>query len=425
MSAQSELDSEIEILRSMFDNEITIHRKSDSMVVDYVTTCPNTNKIKLIFAFKMNKIAQTIIISLKNTSRSKHNLTAQSIETITSKLNTKFQQEIDDMPMFQCIQYFNDELKHNSLLFKSKSDHHQLNKPVPNVCEEKQSTAEYIAFIRFNHLFHGKQHKKETQMLSELKNTNCLFGYYFYGKPGIICIGATAKIIKTFAKTCNQIGKKSIIAFVHDYQQKHDIKSVRTVSNISNQKLDRDELQELLTKLGLHKISNILSDILTGTGTDFGSENHGNEVQTTKKLYDERSKYIFEVEIKTSNGPYATTNGSLYMSIIGQDDVQLVDRYKFEMETAQTHKIKQRKKSQNMKFKFEFDDIVLLNKIGVLRKIYFENDSKDSWQCEWIKVSVYQELNKNKPKLKQQYEARLKKWVNKNCPRYAYLSIIK
>ena len=79
--------------------------------------------------------------------------------------------------------------------------------------------------------------------------------------------------------------------------------------------------------------------------------------------------------------------------------------------------------------------VALLNNIGNLSKLYLENDSKDSWQCEWIKISVYQmtikgkqskkKAKKNKPILKYQYEVKMRKWVNKNTPRYAYLNRVK
>ena len=76
-----------------------------------------------------------------------------------------------------------------------------------------------------------------------------------------------------------------------------------------------------------------------------------------------------------------------------------------------------------------------MNKVGNLSKLYLENDSKDSWQCEWIKISVYQicindkQRNKKKgkkvkPTLKYEYQVKMRKWVNKNTPRYAYLNPI-
>ena len=88
---------------------------------------------------------------------------------------------------------------------------------------DQVSDTEYIAFIRFNHLLHGKQHKKENQMLSELKDLKNsslkFFGLFFYGKPGVICICSASDVIQTFAKKCNEIGKKAVISKISDIIQ--------------------------------------------------------------------------------------------------------------------------------------------------------------------------------------------------------------
>lgn len=455
-----ELESEIETLQAMYDTEeININKKDSMMVIDYITKI-NQNTIKIIFAFNINDIVSSIIITVKNIEMNKHNLNESSINLIVSHLKKKFQEEIENMPIYQCIDYFNNELKQNQTLFnrsksskKPKSKHKQKKKRAKDEEKEEKKEnktdsnsteeTEYIAFIRFNHLLNGKQHKKENQMMSELKSLkNCsesFFGYYFYGTPGIICICSTSDIIKQFARKCNEIGKKSLISYIIQCTKSLKIQSntIQSIDHDHNEKLKRNEVKNLVINLEIENEDEILSVILTGQGTDFESLNNCNNNNNKKELYYKDCKYDFEIEIKTSNGPYATTNGNLYMTIFGENDhLKLVDRHKFEVKPDEN--MKKKRKTGNITFKFEFEDIGLLNNIGNLSKLYLENDSKDSWQCEWIKISVYQmssvkgkgkqskkKAKKNKPILKYQYEVKMRKWVNKNTPRYAYLNPIK
>ena len=426
-----DLQSEIETLQAMYDeDEIGINQKEDLMVIDFVTKI-NKNKIKIIFAFKVNDIKSTIIISLKNIQRNKNNLNQESIDLIIKLLKDKFEQEIENMPIYQTIDYFNNELKENQSLFTKKTQKKNNKKSVIDNEEEKSldnnNEDEFVAFIRFNHLLNRKQHKKENQMLSELKNlkncSNSFFGYYFYGKPGIICICSTSDIIKQFAKKCNQIGKKSLISFIINIEQNKTNIVKNTIKTIhdQNEKLNQMELHNLLTIL--KQKDNVLSEILTGNETDFQQKSvlKNND----DGVYFVDCKYDFQVEIKTSIGPYATTNGNLYMTIIGKNENKLVDKYKF--------KVTKNNNKDNISFNFEFEDISLLEKVGILNKLYLENDSKDSWQCEWIKINVYQiskqsgkrskKNKKIKPILKYQYEVKMRKWINKNCSRYAYLTL--
>ena len=393
--SNAELESEIETLEAMYDKEeLTINTKDNLMVIDYLTKI-NHNKIKIIFAFNINDIASSIIITVKNTERNKNNLTQTSFDLITTHLKKKFEDEIENMPIYQCIDYFNNELKQNQSLFdeskastksdkKSKSQQNDNNnkqnnkhknkkkskkhkpivieeeKKIDSTKNESETDIEFVAFIRFNHLLNGKQHKKENQMLSELKSlkncSNSFFAYYFYGTPGIICICSTSNIIKQFARRCNEIGKKSLISYIHTPQNsnppKIDKNTIKTIDHDHNEKLRRNEVKELINNLEINGCSKqknedkLLSEILCGTGTDFESINNMNDTNK-KEIYHKDYKYDFQIEIKTSNGPYATTNGNLYMTIFGEDDnIKLVDRHRFEVKADDQLRKKKKRKYQ-------------------------------------------------------------------------------
>merc|ERR1719474_2592649 len=102
--------------------------------------------------------------------------------------------------------------------------------------EEVEEEVEWISFLRFNHLFRGKQHHKEDEMLSALKSLrkcSChFFARYFYGKPGVICICSTADIVTAFARQCHGIGKRAVISETIKYRDRHqaiklDVETIR------------------------------------------------------------------------------------------------------------------------------------------------------------------------------------------------------
>ena len=82
------------------------------------------------------------------------------------------------------------------------------------------SIALSIKFLSFNHLLHGKAHKKEAQLVSTASKMG-LVGFITYGTPGIIGIltssnnsagvSTTYEDLIDFSKECGQIGKKCAI----------------------------------------------------------------------------------------------------------------------------------------------------------------------------------------------------------------------
>lgn len=81
-----------------------------------------------------------------------------------------------------------------------------------------------VRFLSYNHLLHGKSHKKESQLVSTASKMG-LVGFVTYGTPGIIgilisnsntnknCAGVTTTLedVVDFSKKCGQIGKKCTI----------------------------------------------------------------------------------------------------------------------------------------------------------------------------------------------------------------------
>ena len=93
------------------------------------------------------------------------------------------------------------------------------------ISEQQDEIELSIVFLSYNHLLHGKSHKKEAQVVSAASKMG-LIGFVTYGTPGLIGIIVTKNdsstntaigIISTqqdvveFSKECSQIGKKCTI----------------------------------------------------------------------------------------------------------------------------------------------------------------------------------------------------------------------
>ena len=103
---------------------------------------------------------------------------------------------------------------------------------INSIIEQQQQQSLCIRFLTFNHLLHGKAHKKESQIVSLAAKLG-LTGLIVYGTPGVIGllslredakggmqqqyqyngggISTTAEDIIDFAKECNRIGKRATL----------------------------------------------------------------------------------------------------------------------------------------------------------------------------------------------------------------------
>ncbi len=78
--------------------------------------------------------------------------------------------------------------------------------------QQQQQSPSIIQFLQFNHLLYGKQHKKESQIVS-LASKLGLLGFIVYGTPGIIGLVVSndeEDVVLEFAKDCtSRIGKRA------------------------------------------------------------------------------------------------------------------------------------------------------------------------------------------------------------------------
>jgi len=162
-----------------------------------------------------------------------------------------------------------------------------------------------------------------------------------------------------------------------------------------------NQLLYLLGRLQFKDKVKALNVILTENAAKNTKKKHSS---SSKGIYVEGSKYEFNVEITIRSGynSYNAKNGTLYMSIFGQNENKLVSNYRFNI-----------KKWRNPTLKFEFSSIDFLKKIGNLTKVYFKNDCKELWQVDRVNINVYQTNVKHKKNrgpsiLAKQYEKKLK-----------------
>eukprot|EP01084_Bolivina_argentea_P284122 486834_1 len=349
---------------------------------------------------------------------------------IISMLKDKFNESIDHLPIYSSVQYFDREFAlKNSKPSPLKSTKEK--RVITQMKEQKQKEIkkkiksskpkhdkEYIVFLRFNRLLEGAQQKKENILLEELhKLTNSstnFFAYIFFGTPGIICIRSTSKVIKKFTKKCTDIGKKAIISYFMD---KYIIK--RYISNtIQTSKNMNNYNRPLIDFLDHFKFDNKLKtlDVILSGNENKKNHKHKKKQTHSKDMYITDSKYEFNIEIGITHrwDQMAPNKGSLHITIFGESDSKLINKYKFSF-----------KKWRNAVLKFEFSSIDFLKKIGNLNKFYLENFSKQPWECNWIKINIYQisKKNKNQPILKKEYEAKeLKAWIRSNSSLFVNLS---
>ena len=175
-----------------------------------------------------------------------------------------------------------------------------------------------------------------------------------------------------------------------------------------------DQLAALLTDLQLNDAKNTLRTILTGNAVDF--EQMNKKCSNLQQVYWKEYQYEFQFDIKP-NPSDSAFNGNIKMTVIGHDNTELVTK----------HQLDSTKGRKNIKFSLTFDDIEQLNKVGILTKVYLESNTKDPWQCDWIKISVQQSAKrvkkkKNKPKVQAVYEAKMTKWINNKTPRFLMLT---
>ena len=107
-----------------------------------------------------------------------------------------------------------------------------------------------LLFLSYNHLLHGKSHKKEAQIVSTASKLG-LVGFVTYGTPGIIGIvtanannkhsstgiSTTEQDVVDFSKECSQIGKKCTLLDVRlELNQDGFMNETRQVNNVSTKK---------------------------------------------------------------------------------------------------------------------------------------------------------------------------------------------
>lgn len=104
MKINEELQDEIDTLQAMYDeNELMLETKNDLMSINYFSSSIlNDNTMNLSFVFNPNDMVSTINISLKNVSKSKEDLSVDSIQLIQSMICAKFEAEKESMPIYQC-----------------------------------------------------------------------------------------------------------------------------------------------------------------------------------------------------------------------------------------------------------------------------------------------------------------------------------
>eukprot|EP01083_Nonionella_stella_P149258 473793_1 len=111
LSATAQLKDEIETLRSVYGNdEISIvEADKQSIRITYTLKLADTSEINIIFIINtQNNNMQLSIMNLPNTMKE---VPKKIRNTIKKMIDEQYkQQQTDDMPIFQCITYCNDEL---------------------------------------------------------------------------------------------------------------------------------------------------------------------------------------------------------------------------------------------------------------------------------------------------------------------------
>ena len=98
---------EIETLKAMYDDELSIDDKSDSAVnITYFIQLFRYFGINIKFC--ITKDTQTI--SVVNGANSKKLIPSQTLSQIEEILKDKYDSEREYMPIYQCISFCNDEL---------------------------------------------------------------------------------------------------------------------------------------------------------------------------------------------------------------------------------------------------------------------------------------------------------------------------
>eukprot|EP01084_Bolivina_argentea_P049727 91451_1 len=99
------LTEEIDVLKSLYDEKnIHVTANNTLMLINVLTN----NKMKLTFTFDVTNVGSTINISL--TKLNNHEFDGKDI---VSSLMNKFKMEMDNMPIYQCIEYFNNDFNCN------------------------------------------------------------------------------------------------------------------------------------------------------------------------------------------------------------------------------------------------------------------------------------------------------------------------
>ena len=105
-----------------------------------------------------------------------------------------------------------------------------------------------------NHMFHGKQHKKEAAVVG-LANQYGLAGALFYGKPGIVIVEGPGSDVDEFAREANRAGKsikvKKTQKLADGKKSCHYEKFVGVAADKKGESLDTKTLLEHVEKLGL------------------------------------------------------------------------------------------------------------------------------------------------------------------------------
>jgi hypothetical protein len=117
-------------------------------------------------------------------------------------------------------------------------------------------------FFWVDHLLHGKQHKKERDVLAELQSTG-LPGKLWYGRPGVVALEGPQSEVDAAARACGKAGKalriKKSMAMPNGRADSYFPHKFVVVASSKGDGLDVDDLHADVVALGLeHKYRFIL-----------------------------------------------------------------------------------------------------------------------------------------------------------------------